>query len=250
MDLPPLVPPPAWTLALFVAIVLVVVAAFVLGVRATAAPARRSRDTVIAAIAAIAWLAITAAIPATGVLARPGTPPPLMVFFVAAMLSAIALALSPIGRRLAALPAAALVGFHAFRVPLEIVLERWAGAGTIPVQMSMHGDNLDVITGVAAIAAGIALARRPSRGLELAFHTLGLALLARVISIAVTSAPGPLRSYPGEPLLLGAHAPYAWIVTVCVAGALCAHAIGVRRLLAHAPRSSGSAGSARESGST
>lgn len=235
MDLPPLAPPPSWTVGAFVAIVLAVVVAFVLGARATAPPARRTRDAAIASVAAIVWLAITAAIPASGVLARDGMPPPLMVFFVANLIASVALALSPVGRRLAALPSAALVGVHAFRLPLEVVLERWAAAGTIPVQMSMHGDNYDVITGVAAIVAAIALARRPElRRVEIAFQVLGLALLARVVSIAVTSAPGPLRSYSGEPLLLGLYAPYAWIVSVCVAGALSAHLIGVRRLLARA----------------
>jgi hypothetical protein len=231
MELPDLVAPPGATLAAFVAIVLGVCAAFVAGVRATAPPGREAPDTTRAGIGIAAWLALTALVPLSGILEHEVTPPPLFLFLGGCNVAAIALALSPIGARLATLPAAALVGFHGFRLLLEMVLERWAAAGTIPVQMSWHGDNHDVVTGLLAVAIAPLLARRRIRALEVGFHAIGVALLVRVASIAILSAPGPLRAYEGEPLVLGYHFPYAWIVSICVAGALAAHLIGLRGAL-------------------
>jgi hypothetical protein len=52
----------------------------------------------------------------------------------------------------------------------------------------------------------------------------------------VRSSPVPLRTYTNEPpVLLALHAPFTWIVPVCVAGALFGHLITFRRLLGTEP---------------
>jgi hypothetical protein len=231
--LPAFTAPPAWTIALFVAIVLAVAAWFVVAIAKTSE--RPARAAIVASVAFAAWLAITAGISASGLLEIESFPPLVMIFFFACLALALGFAFSPIGRRVALLPAAALVGVHTFRLPLEIVLERWADAGTIPVQMSFHGDNIDIVTGALAIVCAAILAWRRMRWLELAFHAIGLATLIRVMQIAATSAPGPLRTYDGIVLQLPFHVPYVWIVSICVAGALAAHVIGVRACLARGP---------------
>ena len=46
------------------------------------------------------------------------------------------------------------------------------------------------------------------------------------------SAPIPIRTFLDDPpVLLGLALPYAWIVSICVAGALAGHAILLRALL-------------------
>ena len=65
-----------------------------------------------------------------------------------------------------------------------------------------------------------------------AFEGLGLALLINVARIAATSAPTPLRLFENDPPgLLAYHAPYSWIVSVCVAGAFAGHVVLARTLL-------------------
>jgi hypothetical protein len=223
------------SLIAFVGLVIAISRALVLAVRATAADPSRDTSRAIAAITG--WLVITALIPMSRVLEHDVVPPPAMLFFATCNVAALALALSPLGARLArGLPAVALVGFQAFRLPLELVLASWAAAGTIPVQMSLHGDNFDIVTGVAALLLALVLLRRRSLPrAELAFHALGLLLLVRVMMIAVLSSPVPFRSYEGPLLLLAYHAPYAWIVSICVAGALAGHVIGIRSALARRP---------------
>lgn len=71
-------------------------------------------------------------------------------------LAGLGFALSPAGARLVAgLPIAALVGFHAFRLPLEFVLHRWYIEGALPVQMTYSACNLDILTGIGAVLAGL-----------------------------------------------------------------------------------------------
>jgi hypothetical protein len=70
----------------------------------------------------------------------------------------------------------------------------------------------------------------------LAFSVVGLALLANVVSIALRSLPGPLRSYTNEPpLLLPMYLPFTWIIPVCVAGAFFGHVVVLRWALARHP---------------
>jgi len=208
----------------FLGICATVVALVLTGI-ARVAPAWRSRAVAVAA----GWLALTAAA-AYGIR---GAELAVIPFFAASNLAAVALALSPVGKRLATLPVVALVGFQVFRLPLEMVLHDWYLGGSIPVQMSWSGQNIDVLSGIVA-AALAALALRielPSRALW-GFQALGLGLLVNVARIAVQSAPTPLRQFPEDPpLLLAWFVPYTWIVTVCVAGALAGHLVLLRKQL-------------------
>lgn len=235
--IPSMVRPSLGSTLAFVAIVLSLAALFVLatyasGTRRGDAPIQVRRDTLAAVVGVSLYLALTAILPASGLFARTG-PPALMAFLATTMLVAVGLAFSPVGARFAdGLPIVALVGFQIFRLPLELVLHRWWVQGVLPVQMTYEGRNFDVASGLLALALALwCLLRRPSPWLVLAFNVVGLGLLVNVATIAVTSAPGPLRTFTNEPpVLLGFHAPYAWIVPFCVGGALFGHLVTFRWL--------------------
>ena len=116
------------------AFVLIVVAVWVMVIAAIrhGSPALTGR----AILALAVYAAATAGASASGVMARPALPPPVLFFFSGSMLVAVALGLSPLGRRLATTtPMAALVAFHGFRLPLELVLHAWvARASSADVQ--------------------------------------------------------------------------------------------------------------------
>jgi hypothetical protein len=97
--------------------------------RALDEPAQQTRRLALrVGLAALFWLALSGAISASGVLARPMLPPPLALFASGSMVLAVALACSPFGKRLAAgLPIAALIAVQAFRLPLELVLHSCVG---------------------------------------------------------------------------------------------------------------------------
>jgi len=222
------VEPSAGSTAAFLAVIALVSTALLYGA-SRAFPRRR----LAVGAALFAWLALTAAPSATGLVREVDGPAPLIGFFAVSNLTALALGLSPVGRRLAGLPAVALVGFHAFRLPLELVLHTWWTEGVVPVQMTFHGHNLDILTGDSAlILAGLALWPPLPWAVLWGFNLLGTGLLLAVMVIATTSSPVPLRLYGDPPLLLGYFFPYAWIVPLCVAPALLGHVVLFRSLLA------------------
>ncbi|MCB9663028.1 MAG: hypothetical protein H6732_02870 [Alphaproteobacteria bacterium] len=228
------------SLLAFVAVVGLVVACGVGAAVFVRAPALRRPAALRAGTIAGVWLALTAALPAAGLV---GIAPPTMAAFLLLCLgSALALGLSAEGGRWArGVPLAALVGFQAFRLPLELVLHAWAEEGTVPVHMTWSGQNLDVVTGLVSVVAAVWLWRWPGHGVAWAANLVGLALLANVVRVALLSAPLPLPwSFGADPpLLLALHAPYAWIVSVCVGGALAGHVITTRRLLGSGAEAAG-----------
>src|SRR5687767_389787 len=119
---------------------------FVLAVRSKekgSAPEVRRRRTLYAAAGMALWLAGVAALALSGLLGRFDLrPPPMALWFAATLLVPLAVALSPFGRRLAlALPFTALVGFQAFRLPLELLMHQAAADGIMPRVMSYSGYN-------------------------------------------------------------------------------------------------------------
>jgi hypothetical protein len=234
----PMVQPSIFSTVAFVGVVAAVAVMIVLGTHAAGprlreAPAYTRRWVGGTAAALVVWLAVTAAISASEVLEAPGIPPRALFFMAGCNLVAVIFAFSRAGTRLVVgLPVAALVGFQAFRFPLELVLHRWYVEGVIPLQMTYEGLNYDIVSGILGLFLGLSMWRRsPSRPLVWLFNLVGFALLINVASIAVLSSPVPFRAFMNEPtLLLVFHAPYGWIVPMCVAPALAGHLLVFRWL--------------------
>jgi len=222
----------------FVSIVLATGTAIV---AATAVASRTARETPIATrrrivtvLAALAvWLALTAAVAATGYVSDfDRRPPPLLLVAGISGLLSTALALSPFGAFLARwLPTSILVGVQVFRVPLELVLHRLSYEGVLPVQMTFAGMNYDIVTGFLAGLVGIwATWHEPPRLVVSAWNALGIVLLATIVTIAMLSAPTPLRVFPNEPAnTIVTSFPFIWLPTFLVQVAWIGHLLVLRR---------------------
>jgi hypothetical protein len=224
--------------AIVVAVALTFPAAVWFGTLRARGPAPALRSALRACAGTLGMLALTAALAESGALALPPRGLGVLAYLVACNVGAAALAFSAVGQRMAqSLPLYALVGVQAFRLPLELVLHQWYMEGVLPVQMTYAGQNFDIATGLLALCvAPLIYFGKLSRPAVWAFNLVGSALLVNVGSIAVRSSPVPLRTYLNEPpLLLALHAPFTWIVPVCVSGALFGHLVTFRRLLGTEP---------------
>jgi hypothetical protein len=225
-------------LIIVVAVALAFPAAVWLGTLRANGPGPARRSALRACWATLALLAVSAALAESGALASVPRGLGIVAYFVLCNAGAAVLAFSALGQRMAqSLPLYALVGFHVFRLPLELVLHQWYMEGVMPVQMTYAGHNFDILTGLlAAFIAPLMYYGKLSRRAAWLFNLVGAALLANVASIAVRSSPVPLRSYMNEPpVLLALHAPFTWILPVCVSGALFGHLITFRRLFGSEP---------------
>ena len=182
----------------------------------------------IAALFLTAWLGTQAALIVSGRMASlpfNGLP----FFFAPILVFGVCAGLSPAGGKIAtAVPLAALVGFQAFRLPLELVLHSWVAQGTIPSTMTWTGLNWDIVSGVVALVAAPLVGRY--RGAARAANVVGFALLLNVMRVAIMSAPVPFGWHVQPPLQLPFHLPYALIGPICVGGALFGHVVLTRAL--------------------
>lgn len=149
--------------------------------------------------------------------------------FGSAMLGALIFSLSVYGRRVGQVfSLSVLIGFQAFRLPLELILHHWAKLGTIPETMTWTGQNFDVVTGVLSLVA-IPFVRK-SRTVAWGVSMIGFLLLANVIRVVIMSSPFPFAWELEQPLLLIGYLPYAFIVPLFVGAALAGHLIVFRYL--------------------
>lgn len=226
-----MIPASPMSLAAFLVVVAWVVVALGIGVYCAYRkfePTFAKKKTRVVMFWVVVWLATFCGIVQTGYAhdyPMPGVP----MLFLSVLLTSIAFALSPIGRKLSfGIPIAFLVLFQSFRLPLELVLHEWATEGTIPRTMTWTGQNLDIVTGLAAIAAFPFVEKY--RGVARIFNVLGFGLLLNVIRVAIFSSPIPIGWEIEPKLQLITHVPYALIGPVCVGGALIGHILLSRAL--------------------
>ena len=198
------------------------------------APAARRRRTILAGGGMAIWLAAQAAAALSGWLAHfDQRPPPIVIWFASMLVMTLALAWSPFGRRFAdKLPFVALIGFQAFRLPLELVMHRAAVAGIMPNVMSFTGYNFDIITGVTALpVAWLAWRGSAPRWLLVLWNLTGQVLLLIVATVALVASPIFRAFGDGQLNVWVTEFPYVWIA-VMVAAALFGHVVTLRKLLA------------------
>ena len=196
-------------------------------------PVARRRRTLRAAVGIVLWLVAMAAAALSGLLGRFDLrPPPMVIWFASMVVMTLGLAWSPFGRRFAdKLPFVALIGFQAFRLPLELIMHRAAVAGIMPNVMSYTGYNFDIVTGATAVPLAIYVWRRPvPRWLIRVWNVTGQILLLVVAGVAFAASP-VFRAFGDDQLNVWVtQFPYAWIA-VMVAAALFGHAVTFRKLM-------------------
>lgn len=106
----------------------------------------------------------------------------------------------------------------------------------LPAQFALPAGIGDVIIGLAAPVVAYTMWKHPARRrLPITFHALGLLDLAMAVTLGVTSAPGALQLFTGEPNTLPmTMLPEVLIPTFLVPLGVIIH-ITVLRILAHQP---------------
>jgi len=161
----------------------------------------------------------------------------MVIWFASMVVMTLALAWSSFGRRFAdKLPFVALIGFQAFRLPLELIMHRAAIAGIMPNVMTYTGYNFDIVTGATALPLALYAWRRPvPRWLIVLWNATGQILLFVVAGVALAASP-IFRAFGDDQLNVWVtQFPYVWIA-VMVAAALFGHVVTLRKLMAQ-PRS-------------
>jgi len=201
---------------------------------ATVAAARRA--TVIVAVDAAAWMTLTWAAAASGILQQwDRTPPPFLLVIVGMVIISLILAFGRVGSRIAQhIPLWALVAIQAFRLPLELAMHALVARGIMPVQMSYSGRNFDIVTGATAIVVAVLVKMGlGGRRLVMGWNVLGLALLVNVVSVAIASMPLLRRFGDDRVVTFVTYPPFVWLPAVMVLAALAGHLVifrAVRRL--------------------
>ncbi len=227
--------PDALSTALFMAVVSWVIFAVLFAVYRSYRYRAKHVALITAAVAVglAVWLSFIYGIVRSGVLLEQPMPR-LVWFFVGVNLVSVVFAIGPVGGALAqGLSFAALVGFHFFRFPLELILHRWALDGVIPMTMTWTGRNFDVAAGLFSFLTLALMRLRPAevRRLAMIFNVIGFLLLLNVGRVAMLSSPLPFAWPLETPLQLVMHVPYFLIAPVCVGGALVAHVVLFRKLI-------------------
>ena len=199
-------------------------------------PVARRRRTIRAGAGVAIWLAAMAAAALSGLLGRFDLrPPPMVIWFASMVVMTLALAWSPFGRRFAdKLPFVALIGFQAFRLPLELIMHRAAIAGIMPNVMTYTGYNFDIVTGATALPLALYAWRRPvPRWLIVLWNATGQILLFVIAGVALAASPIFRAFGDAELNVWVTQFPYVWIA-VMVAAALFGHVVTLRKLMAEA----------------
>ena len=202
--------------------------------RTALAKTRKGPSSVAVGAGLFLWLWGTAGVGLSGILLRFDLqPPPFGILILAVLVASCSFGLSRIGETLATLPLSWLVGLHAFRLPLELVMHQASVEGVMPAQMSYSGWNFDIVTGATALllAPAIAAGAVP-RWVIVAWNALGAILLVNVVTIAILSSP-LVRGFGTEPREVNtfvAFFPFVWLPAVLVSTAIAFHIVIARAL--------------------
>ena len=177
----------------------------------------------------LVWLSITGALAYSQALSNFQRVPPLLplcILIAIGSVTAIAFTLRE------EIPLSWLIGYQAFRIPVEIFLHLGFLAGFVPVQMTWHGRNWDILTGLSALPIAW-LASRNALPLWAAhlWNAVGFALLLNIMTVAFLSFPTPLRQFHNDPAnVFVTQLPFVWLPTILVPAAWFGHFALFRRL--------------------
>jgi hypothetical protein len=177
----------------------------------------------------LTWMALAAALAKSGILSRFDlVPPPIGLLLGVGFIGTIAVGRSFWVKNLIELPWHLVIGFHAFRILVEILIHKASTIGLAPPQMSWSGYNLDIVTGLSAFCFA-PFARSAPKWLILYWNYLGLTLLAVIVAVATVSFPMRFQLMQPSNTWVATF-PYVWLPSVLVTAALLGHVVIFRKL--------------------
>ena len=121
-----------------------------------------------------------------------------------------------------------LIGFQAFRFPLEILLHLWSDQGTIPETMTWTGSNFDILAGLLSLGSFYFVKNNKKLGYFV--NAIGFVLLMNVLRVVIMSSPFPFSWPLDQPLQLIFYFPYALIAPSFVLPAFVGHLLVFQRM--------------------
>jgi hypothetical protein len=175
-------------------------------------------------------------------------PPPFVVMNLAVLSIVLAIGMgyaNKLGNMLVrSIQIETLVALQIFRLPLELLMLRAAYLQIMPMEFSMMGYNLDVLTGLGALLISIYCAWTWSLPLKViwVWNLLGMACLLVIAVLAVLTSPN-VHAFGAAPKHINSwvlYFPYSLLPSVLVSLAVLGHVLLTRKLLAehrlHLPR--------------
>lgn len=185
---------------------------------------------------ALAWLIFTGSLAAMGFFSQFSAFPPRFPIFALSQFLGIAFAVFKglTLKDLRDIPQAAWIGLQAFRLPTEWLMAGLADHQLLPVEMTFHGRNFDVVSGLLGLALGLYLLVKKDhapRWLLYAFHLVGLLLVTAVVIQGMLSVPTPLqRLHLSVENIHLARFPLCWLPFGLVPAAYFLHFASLRKL--------------------
>lgn len=139
-----------------------------------------------------------------------------------------------LGQVLMHIPPERILWLQSFRFFVEFLLWALYLAALLPVQMTFEGLNFDILVGLTGPIVALLVARgRWSPGGIVAWNIVGLLLLANIVTIAILSAPSPIRVFMNEPANVAVTwFPISWLPGLLVPLAYYLHFMSIRQILA------------------
>jgi hypothetical protein len=166
-------------------------------------------------------------------------PPRFLLIFLPILLIVVLLSRAKMNgalQFLSFIPPVFLIGIQAMRILIEVLFLQFVNEKLIPVELSFHGRNYDLLIGVLAIPVSLLFIRKHplARKAGLVFNVLGLLSLVNIFSIAIPSLPSTFRVY--DTLYLPTYFPGILIVFLA-SSAVYLHVLSLRQLFATGKKS-------------
>jgi hypothetical protein len=207
-----------------------------LGLERTALAPRQRRATWLAVMMPYTlWFAVAWSAALDGVFRAGASPLPLLplAIFLPVLIGApLLLSSKRVGQVLDAMPASWLIALQLYRVFGTWALAAWL-RGVLPAVFALPAGSGDLLTGLFAVPAAIAVATgtTQSRRAAVAWNLFGLADFAVAITLGMITAPGPLQLIVPSVPSIGAGA-YPGVLTPAfvVPASILLHALSLRQL--------------------